>query len=350
MNVLKITLWSLSILLFLFLITSIGFLWWNHYPPLPLEGKAPIYHLKIDKSFVPPKYLKIASYNIHFGIGLDWERKDRLDKKSFYARLDNIANILKNIDADIVLLQEVDFIASRSQEINQATYLAEKAEYPYVATATQIKEKFHPSIQGLHGKINHGICILSRYKITENVSKIFTFPNEMPFYLRWLYSPHGAQKVSIQIGKTLINVVNLHLEPWCQKTRENQAKEIKSWIQEITVPIVLGGDLNTIPPETPDKKHYYLSDTPWFINRNNWDLNKDDTIAVLRSIKKISEAISSSEYLKDLRSAYTYPADNPKEKLDYLFALNNCKIFHGFVYKNAKEASDHLPIVAFLKY
>ncbi len=117
----------------------------------------------------------------------------------------------KKIDADIVLLQEVDFHARRSHFIDQAAHIAKKNNYSYIARALHMKEKWHPSFGNLHGSIKHGICILSRYPLQENLVKIFEFPEEMPFYLRWIFNPHGAQKVTAIIGK---NKIKLSMFTW----------------------------------------------------------------------------------------------------------------------------------------
>ncbi len=85
--------------------------------------------------------IKIATYNIfHSG----------------NVRIDDIASMLKDVDADIVGLQEVDDMTTRSRGISQAKILAEKAGYPYW--------KFVKSIDFQGG--GYGTAILSKYPIS----------------------------------------------------------------------------------------------------------------------------------------------------------------------------------------
>ena len=68
--------------------------------------------------------IKITTYNIHRAIGLD--RRFRPQR---------IIDILNDIDADIVLLQEVDEGVPRSRELNLAKEISQACGYPYYALA-----------------------------------------------------------------------------------------------------------------------------------------------------------------------------------------------------------------------
>lgn len=73
----------------------------------------------------------IACYNIAHGRGLAESNWSGGDEAARMRRLDEIASLLKTLDADVVVLNEVDFDASWSHQINQAEYLAEKAGYSF---------------------------------------------------------------------------------------------------------------------------------------------------------------------------------------------------------------------------
>jgi len=342
---------SFAIIIVILFISIIGFLWWNHYPPLPLFSEG------IIKQVAPVKgsaksldQLCVVTYNIHFGIGYDWKRKDALHKQGFIQRLDRIAKILVEADADIVCLQEVDFDSQRTQRIDQAEHIAKKAGFAFVAKATHLRERFHPSIQGLHGPIDHGICVLSKFPITQNQVTIFPHPKEVPFYLRWIFTPHGMQEVKIKHPKGYIHVFNAHLEPWSQRTREAEIEKMVALTKQVNTPIIIAGDFNTIPPETPKKMGFHMNDAPWFIDPTKWDIENESTIKTLRALPTISEAIPPKQFLADEKASCTFPALDPIEKLDYIFALNGLKITKGFVFHAAKTASDHLPLVAYLVF
>ncbi len=341
---------QLFILIFaLSIVGLIGFIIWNQYPFLPSKTFLGVELLPDIQIKEPPQFLKVATYNIQYGIGFSGNRKDHLQRKDFYQRLERLATILREIDADIVFLQEVDFYARRSQFFDQGYFLAEKAGYPYLAEAPHMKGKFLPFWNGIWGPVTHGLCILSKFPLLENEARVFTHPKEAPFYVRWLYSPHGAQRTLVQIGKERINLFNVHLEPWAQKTREKSVKNLIRWIKEIKGPIILAGDFNAIPPEAPIKTYHNLEDAPWFIDKAQWKLEKDTTITSIRKLS-FSEAIAPTEYLQNETAAFTFPSNKPVQKLDYIFAGNGVSIIKGWVFKEADEASDHLPLVAEVEY
>lgn len=334
--------------LLLLIIALVAFIIWNHYPPLPSRALLGIHKITVPHEKEVGPSFTVATYNIQYGIGFQGNRLDGLERRDFYERLQRLADILIEIDADIVLLQEVDFYARKSQFIDQASFLAEKAGYPYFAEAPHWRRRFFPYWNRVWGPLNHGLCILSRFPLLENEARVFEHPKEAPFYVRWLYSPHGGQRAVAQIGTQKVALFNVHLEPWAQKTREKSVEYIKEWMAPVSTPLILGGDFNAIPPEAPVKTFYNLEDTPWFIDRREWNVENDTTIRSIRELG-FSEATPPKEYLANEHAAFTYPADKPSQKLDYLFAGKGAVITKGWVFTKAGDASDHLPLVAEVK-
>ncbi len=86
---------------------------------------APTPDLQTRESPRPENQIRIASYNIAHGRGTGDANWNGESRGARITRLDQIAGLLCAIDADIVVLNEVDFDPSWSQSINQARYLAE---------------------------------------------------------------------------------------------------------------------------------------------------------------------------------------------------------------------------------
>ena len=75
--------------------------------------------------------LRVACYNIAHGRGVPFDNWNGESKEVRLQRLLDIATQIREIDADIVALNEVDFDSSWSHGENQAEFLARNAGYPY---------------------------------------------------------------------------------------------------------------------------------------------------------------------------------------------------------------------------
>ncbi|PIS01172.1 MAG: hypothetical protein COT84_03690 [Chlamydiae bacterium CG10_big_fil_rev_8_21_14_0_10_35_9] len=306
----------------------------NNLPFNPIDSYPVIGTTLSLKEKTVPKSLKVMTYNIHYGVGLTATIKEKIDRNGFKERLDELANILIKSDADIVFLQEVDLYSNRSYRINQAKYLAEKAQYSFYATAPQWKRRLFPDYNGRHGQLSHGLCILSKFPLRNNISKEFTLSREIPFFVKWLYNPHGVQKADVQVGEKIITLVNLHLDPWSKKEREKQISHVLTWINQMKGPKIIGGDFNVQPPEDASQTAVSKKDS-----------HNEQTVELIRS-KGFTQDVSKEKYIKDPRAYFSFPSNDPQVKLDYLFTGNGIKISHAHIFMEAATASDHLPVLA----
>ena len=71
--------------------------------------------------------LRLVTWNIHKGIGTDREY-----------RLDRVVQVLRDLDADLICLQEVDQGVQRSQHENQAERLAHELGYEHAALGLNV--------------------------------------------------------------------------------------------------------------------------------------------------------------------------------------------------------------------
>lgn len=154
--------------------------------------------------------LRIMSYNIHDGVGLD--------KKADYQR---IAEVIIGVGPDIVALQEVDSVTERA---NGADILHELADY------TLMHRMYAPSIPYQGGK--YGIGILSK---------------EKPLKFRYVPLPGREEQRVLLIAefeKYVFCCTHFSL------TEEDQLATIPIVVKElagITKPVFLAGDLNAHP-------------------------------------------------------------------------------------------------------
>ena len=223
--------------------------------------------------------LKLMSYNIRNAKGMDNVRN-----------VQRIVNVINNEAPDVVAVQELDSMTTRS---NQTFVLAEVAE------RTQMHASYAPAIDFQGGK--YGIGILSKDKPLD----IQTYP-----------LPGREEKRMLMVAEFkdyFFACTHLSLT---EEDRLTSLEIIKNSVKSNQKPFFLAGDLN----DTPNSK---------FIQALQEDF------LILTNTKKP-----------------TYPAPEPKETIDYLAAWKgNTDNFANLSAQVVEEplASDHRPLTVQLR-
>ncbi|MBO4322955.1 MAG: endonuclease/exonuclease/phosphatase family protein [Clostridia bacterium] len=157
-----------------------------------------------------PVILKIASFNIQHGA---------------QQGLDAVAATLKEADADIVGLQEVDFKTSRVSGVDQPAVIAQKAGYEYY--------RFIRAIDYKGGE--YGTAILSKYPIVSF---------EVIRLEAGTYEGRSFGHAVIETPGGNIDFFNTHLSYEDKSTRTGQFETIAKKASECPV-YLLTGDFNT---------------------------------------------------------------------------------------------------------
>jgi len=158
--------------------------------------------------------LTVASYNIRKAIGIDRQR-----------RPERILEVLAEIDADIVILQEADRRFGARQAALPLHLLAEHSDYQPIDFAVR------------SGGIGwHGNAILVRKAAAAVACRVLHLP---------ALEPRGAVMADIRIGGRDVRIVGMHLDLsglW----RRRQAHAILAAIahEERPLPTIMAGDLN----------------------------------------------------------------------------------------------------------
>ncbi|WP_139342820.1 endonuclease/exonuclease/phosphatase family protein [Virgibacillus halodenitrificans] len=227
------------------------------------------------------------SYNIHHGVGMD----GNLD-------IERIATIIKEAEADIVGLQEVDkHFGGRSNYQDQVGQLAEILGYYFSYAANVV---FTPE-EGRTENRQYGTAILSKYPLieTENV-ELKSFENEQ----------RSIQYAKVNIQGEYLHLFNTHLGLH-RMERLTQVKEISQYINSFEEPKIFMGDFNAEPNSQEMKK--LLSES--------------------RLVDRFTEE----------RNGNTFPSNAPKVRIDYILTSPSLKLHSQEVLDT--QATDHLPII-----
>lgn len=192
-----------------------------------------------------PETLRIVCFNMAHGRGLassNWEGGDHTTRRG---RLAEISELLDEIDADIVVLNEVDFDASWSGHVNQAELLAMLSGYPYRVEQTNL------NFRVLGWTWQFGNAVLSKYPITH--AQLI----DLPSYSAWeaaLVGKKRATQCEVRVGEQTIRVVAAHLSHRSEALRVQSAEMIVKLATAGDKPTIVAGDLNSTPPEYPQSE------------------------------------------------------------------------------------------------
>ena len=307
----------------------------------PGESAVPPENLNIDAGPISPSgVLKVASWNIAWGYGWGSEGSGApRGKDEITSRIDQMAAIIKAIDADVITLQEVDFDCKRSGFLDQAKRLATSAGYPFVAPVVSWRAGYVPFPGGSPatwwGPMVSGGAILSRLPIRNHRVVLFPKPAENPAWYNAFYLGRYVQRIEVEKDGALIAVYNTHLEAFQKGSRMIQADQIREQLEKDPVQhLIFAGDLNTALPEATTLFGY--PDEPQTDHRG------DTTLRVLRKVTGIQEAGDTGV---NEAAGFTFPAHQPNRRLDHLLFRGPWRVARSQVYTAAGDLSDHLPIV-----
>lgn len=334
---------TLLFILILLLGSIIFFLIYALHPALNSSQMSPEKILEFPleappESPIPKKNtIRLVTYNIGYASGDKNNKGNILSEEEIKKNLETMVTHLKEMNADIIALQEVDFFSKRSFYINQLQYLANALNLPYAAYAinwnkTYVAWPYWPF--KLHfGKIVSGQAVISRYPITEQKIHLFKKPSSNPFWYNWFYLDRLAQELTIELGYEKAKVWNVHLEAFKRGSRNQQLNQLGGLIQDRgdVIQWVLG-DFNIVSQYgegLPDSK--------------KMELEVQDKQVFKDFLEKIGYKNAENEVI-----AFSSPSWSPQEKIDHILYDPFISLKDAGVSQNL-PASDHLPVWADFK-
>lgn len=236
--------------------------------------------------------IRIATYNVHKCRGMDGR-----------ARPERIAEVLGEIDADIVALQEVISAPDGRGHEDQAGYLGHKTGLKYVLGETR-RRQGRP----------YGNLLLSRFPIRAVANYDISAPGR---------EPRGCLRTDLGIDRNIVmHVFNVHLGTSFFE-RRLQARRLVG-------PSILG--------------HPWLNGPRIVLGDfNEWTRGLASQLLAAR--------LSAVDLRSHLGRKRTYPGLLPVLQLDHIYFDRHFEVRKVELHRTPKSlvASDHLPLVAELK-
>jgi endonuclease/exonuclease/phosphatase family metal-dependent hydrolase len=276
------TLFPISILLVLLLMGFSGLVWVTTYHPLQLEP-VPVYSRGSAPMLRPGQTIKIMTWNIQYLAGknyvffydlLDGSGPDqRPSSKDISLTLGEAVRVIRDENPDIILLQEVDCGAGRTDRRDQLEDLLAKLpeEYCCYTSAWYWKASFvpHPRIMG---PVGMKLAVISKYRISQAVRhQLPVMPDNI--FTRQFNFRRAVLEARLPVSDgTEFVAMSTHLDAFAQgnNTMERQVAQVKDLLDNLSAQKlgwVIGGDFNLLPPGQaydrlgPGQQKYYQPQT-----------------------------------------------------------------------------------------
>ena len=266
--------------------------------------------------------LRVACYNIAHGRGVPFDNWNGESKEVRLQRLLDIATQIREIDADIVALNEVDFDSSWSHGENQAEFLARNAGYPYWVEQRNLDFRIGT------WKWRFGNAILSRHPVSEAKSI------ELPDYsVRETLLAGKKRGVAgyVNLDKTrfpslpTIGFMAVHLSHRSEQLRVDSAKMIGEIVSDLDMPVIVAGDFNSSPPG--------------FAKSSTTESGQNAILTFDESQRFQRSPVTTPEL-----SEMTFPSNAPEQVIDWILIPNEMDFLDYQVINVG--LSDHLPVTA----
>lgn len=246
---------------------------------------------------------RLVTYNVAHGRGLSFYQ-GFVTKTGLTGNLDRIARFLRETEADIVALQEIDGDSHWNKRLDMPAMLAEKSGYTTSVLGVNTKRDGRRPL-------NYGNALLSRLPVGHRENR--PFGNATLGEKGFLYA-------EVRLGELTLPLVNLHL---CYKSPARRRAQIARLMEflaqrpvppDMTAPVICG-DFNAPAREADDAVRELLSG--------------------LRPVR--------GDYRIHPVDTPTFHAIRPTRRLDFVFLPAGFKLLSCEV--PSVRLSDHRPVV-----
>lgn len=305
----------------------------------------------------PGQTVKVLSWNVQYMAGKDYVfYYDLLDgdgpdtrptRQAIDATFAEVARVITAENPDVILLQEVDDGAARTDGEDQLARLLDMLPNDYACTASAFYWKAvyapHPKILG---SVGMKLSTVSKYRIDNAVRHALPIIPANP-----LFEQFGLKRAILEThlpveGAEDLVAFNTHFDAFAQgtDTMERQVAIGRRLLDSATaadIPWVFGGDLNLLPPGgqygdlNPPQQAYYAPDSELAVLTDVYDV-----------VPSLDEANGS-----DAAAWFThFPNDPavsaPDRTIDFVFHGPRLTLGdHAVRSEDTLDISDHLPVI-----
>jgi len=350
--------WVVRILgaLVILLVLLFAAVWLTTFHPAAIQDE-PVDCTQAAPTLMPGQSLKLMAWNVQFMAGKNYvffsdlpagyAPDERPSPEDITKTLGEVARVIRAENPDVVLLQEVDDGAARTDYEDQLARLLPLLPPEYVCHTTAFYWKAayvpHPRI---HGAVGLKLAILSKFRIASALRhQLPLMPNDplsQQFSLkRAILEAH----LPVEGGRDFV-ALDTHLDAFAQgnDTMARQVAQVDALLAQLTEAgnaWIIGGDFNLLP--SAEARGALIASHQGFYNPQS-------EIAPLYA--HYQAVPSYAETSGEAPKWYTYNANDPAIKapdrtLDYLFFAKNVQLGQHYVrQRDTLPISDHMPLIA----
>ena len=256
--------------------------------------------------------------------------------------LQGIAEVIRRVDPDIILWQEIDRGSRRTGFIDQNQALLDAVAYPCHASTPYHKAPYvpHPGHEHL-GKVDMHLAVWSKYKIDLATRVDLPRLDES-----WVRQQFNLKRALMTVRFPMADggyfmAFNSHLSAFSNGdgTLSKQIDVLRAYMdaaESDAIPWILGADLNSLPP----------GDDPTRLGELG-ELYAEEVSPNTVLFDNHQSAVPVSEYLRDPVPWRTYlPVGSavPDRAIDYVFYGEAVQMYSFSVLREDHGLSDHLPL------
>lgn len=283
-----------------------GYLTATEFKPSEYEGVAVEKAENAEKTVAAGDTLTVLSYNIGYcandkdhdffmdgGKTVNTESRENIEKN-----LSGIINTIKEADADVNFIQEVDKSSKRSYHVNEYSSISESLEDYSAAYATNYRVKYVPYPLPTIGEVESGVAIFNKFTANESALRVgFPTAFSWPLSLCQLKRCLLVEYVPIENSDKMLVLVNLHLDAY----DDGEGKKLQTQILSDFLKneyekgnyVIAGGDFNQTFPDVQGEQYEVVNDeyfVPGVVDTSlfpeGWQIVSDDDVPSARLLNE----------------------------------------------------------------
>jgi endonuclease/exonuclease/phosphatase family metal-dependent hydrolase len=201
-----------------------------------------------------PAELRVVAWNVKYGAGripfwFDcWGDRVQMSRAEVDENLAGLHAMIRELDPDVLMTEEIEVNSRRSAYVDMVRSILENTNLNYAAYYETWNSQYVAS-EGV-GRIHLGNAIFSKYPIrrAERIRQEDRTDQSGLTQMFYIHRAVGRAELELRAGERAVALV-VHTEAYDNDgTKQRQIQQIRELLAAETLPTVVGGDFNELPP------------------------------------------------------------------------------------------------------